>query len=125
MSTRLVNVTRGQTIAASIELAITPRQRMKGLLGRKGLDAGSGLVIDPCTSIHMFFMKFPIDVLFVDSGGTVVRAIEHLKPWRLTRFYPSARWCAELPIGALAQSGTREGDAVKLETISPDGASAR
>jgi uncharacterized membrane protein (UPF0127 family) len=117
---RLENMTRGTTLASAIELARSPRARMKGLLGRDGLEEGGGLVLEPCTSIHMFFMRFPIDVLFVDARGEVLRAIEHLAPWRLTRVYPRARFAAELPAGTIARTGTREGDKVQL-TFAPGG----
>lgn len=111
---RLENTTRGTTLASEIEHARTARARMKGLLGREGLAEGGGMVIEPCTSIHMFFMKFPLDVLFVDSRGLVLRAIERLRPWGLTRFYPRASYAAELPAGTIARTGTREGDTVLL-----------
>ncbi len=112
---RLVNVTRGAVLATHTELAERARARMKGLLGRDGLPEGAALVIKPCTSIHTFFMRFPIDVLFLDQSGLVLRAIEHMRPWRLSRIYPRAACVAELPAGALGKSGTREGDRVLLE----------
>ena len=111
---RLQNTTRGTTLATAIEHARTPLARMKGLLGRDGLAEGGGLVIEPCTSIHMFFMRFPLDVLFVDDRGEVLRAIPRLQPWRLTRLYPQARYAAELPAGTIARTGTQEGDTVLL-----------
>lgn len=112
---RLVNRTRGAVLAERVEVASSPGARMKGLLGRAALPDGDALVIDPCTSIHTLFMRFPIDVLFVDRRGGAVRAIERMAPWRATRLYLSARWVAELPAGTLARSGTREGDEVALE----------
>ena len=111
---RLHNTTRDATLASAVEHARSPGARMKGLLGRDGLAEGAGMVIEPCTSIHMFFMRFPLDVLFVDGQGKVLRAIENLRPWRLTRLYPQARFVAELPAGTIARTGTREGDTVLL-----------
>jgi uncharacterized membrane protein (UPF0127 family) len=87
---------------------------MKGLLGSAELPSGQALVIRPCTSIHTFFMRFPIDVLFLDEAGSVLRAIREMRPWRLTRIYPRACCVAELPAGVLQHTGTDEGDLVRL-----------
>jgi uncharacterized membrane protein (UPF0127 family) len=88
---------------------------MTGLLGRDGLLEGEGLVIDPCNSIHTFFMRFSIDVLFVDAQGVVVRKIDALKPWRLTWIYFRARKVIELPAGVIQKSGTQAGDQLSIE----------
>lgn len=111
---KLVNETRGATLAEKAQLAVRALDRMKGLLGRAELAAGQALVIKPCTSIHTFFMRFPIDVLFLDEAGAVLRAIHDLRPWRLTRIYPRASCVAELPAGVLRRTGTGEGDLVRL-----------
>jgi uncharacterized membrane protein (UPF0127 family) len=91
------------------------RARLRGLLGRDGLPEGAALVIEPCTSIHTFFMRFSIDAAFVNKAGRVVRAIAEIKPWRATRIYPSAALVVELPAGTLARTGTLEGDELSFE----------
>ena len=111
---RLWNETRDALLADKAELALAAGARLKGLLGRDGLPEGSALVIRPCTSIHTFFMRFPIDVIFLDDGGKVLRAIPAMPPWRLTRLYPRAACVAELPAGTLQRTGTAEGDRVLL-----------
>ena len=116
MTARLVNETRGAVLAERAEVALAARARMKGLLGRDSLAEGAALVIKPCTSIHTFFMRFPIDVIFLDDAGKVLRAIRAMPPWRLTRIYPRAACVAELPAGTLLRSGTTEGDRVLLST---------
>ncbi len=108
----ITNATRGTTLADRAWRAAKARERMKGLLGRSGLEAGEGIHIDPCNSIHTFFMRFTIDVLFLDRSGKVVRAFAALPPWRLTRVYAKARSVVELPPGTLAATGTYEGDQV-------------
>lgn len=108
------NTTRGTVIADRERWAVTPDDRMRGLLDSPGLEPGEALVISPCTSIHMFFMKFALDVLFVDKRGVVVRAIEGIRPWRMTRIYFTARHTIELPVGAIATSQTRKGDQLDL-----------
>ena len=100
-------------VAEKVERATSTRARLRGLLGRTSLDGA--LVIEPCTSIHTFFMKFTIDALFVDSGLRVIRAIHALRPWRMTRIYPGAAMVIELPEGAVKASDTREGDALAFE----------
>ena len=72
-------------------------------------------MIEPCTSIHTFFMRFTIDALFVAKDGRVVRAIAELRPWRATRVYPSAALVIELPAGTLRRTATAEGDALAFE----------
>ncbi len=112
------NLTRGTVVATDERWATTVRDRTRGLLDSDDLAAGEALVISPCTSIHMVGMRFPIDVLFVKKDGTVVRAIEHMKPGlRFTRIYFTARHCVELPVGAIAASGTQQGD--RLDLVSP------
>jgi hypothetical protein len=78
-----VNGRTGAVVARAVELAVTSATRRKGLLGRDGLEPGGGLVIAPCSSIHMFFMRFAIDAVFVDRTGRVVKIVRNLKPWRL------------------------------------------
>jgi uncharacterized membrane protein (UPF0127 family) len=77
---------------------------------------GQAMVIDPCTSIHMFFMRIPLDVLYVDREDRVVRVQEHIRPWRVGPLYTrGARYVIELPSGAIAASGTQVGDHLVLD----------
>jgi uncharacterized membrane protein (UPF0127 family) len=100
----------GALVADQIARADTFWSRLVGLLGHAKLDPGHGLLIDPCNSVHTFFMRFPIDVAFLAPDGTVVRAVHNLKPWRGTKLYPRAKSTLELPAGTLAQAGVAEGD---------------
>ena len=112
---KVVSERTGAVIAETVERATSTRARLRGLLGRAGLPAGHALIIEPCTSIHTFFMKFTIDAAFLDKEGRVVRAIPAIRPWRMTRIYPSARMVIELPEGALKAADVREGDVLALE----------
>jgi uncharacterized membrane protein (UPF0127 family) len=98
------NATRGKTVAARVEKADTAATRSKGLLGRASLPADEGLWIVPCPMIHTLFMKFPIDVLFLDSELRVRRVIENLPPWRFSPWVWSASSVLELRGGALGGS---------------------
>ena len=112
---RIVNRRTGAVLADRVEKATSVRARLRGLLGRKGLDPGSALVIAPCTSIHTFFMQFTIDAAFLGRDGRVIRAISSLRPWRATRIYPAATMVVEFREGALADGDVREGDTLAFE----------
>ena len=88
--------------------------RFMGLMGRPALPESHALYIRPCNSIHMFFMRFPIDAVFVDADGRVLRIYADLKPWRVTRIVRRSKAVVELPAGALAAAGVTLGDVVKL-----------
>lgn len=92
-----------------------------GLLGRTHLADDEGLWIEPCDSVHTFFMKFPIDVAFVDREGIVVRTIARLGPWRATRLHALARSCVELPPGVLERHGVVVGTRLRLERAVAEG----
>lgn len=77
--------------------AASPWARAVGLLG--AADAGGGLFIEPCSSIHTCFMRFAIDVLFLDADDTVVAIYPELPPWRFTRWVRGARRVLELDAG--------------------------
>lgn len=112
---RAINVTRGTTVAAQGHHATGFLERSRGLLGRKSMRPEEGLLIDPCSGIHMFFMAFPIDAVFVSKDGTVVHLVEGIKPWRISRYVFSARAVLELPVGSIAKSATRVGDRLVFE----------
>ena len=112
----LYNARSGAVLARRVERAVTMRSRLRGLLGRSRLPDGDALAIEPCTSLHTFFMRFSIDALFLSRDGRVLRAISDLRPWRATRIYPRAALAVELPAGTLARTGTCEGDTVVFAT---------
>lgn len=112
---RVVNETRGTVLADAGRVANTLVARTVGLLNRRSLDPGEGLLIVPCSSIHMFFMRFAIDAVYVNRAGEVVGVDEHLAPWRIGRFYKRVRWVLELPAGTAARCGTRPGDRLRVE----------
>jgi len=96
-------------------VANTPFKRMKGLLDRKELKKGQALVLKPCNSIHTFFMRFRIDVLFVAKDNAVIEAIPNIRPFRLTYIYFNAALAIELPTGTIQSSSTSKGDSILLE----------
>jgi uncharacterized membrane protein (UPF0127 family) len=104
----------GTTVAGDVAVADNPWRRFIGLMGRRELPAGAGLYLRPCSSIHMFFMRFPIDVAFVDNDLRVVRVYHGLRPWRMSRVVRRAKAAIELPSGALARAGVNVGDLLTL-----------
>jgi uncharacterized membrane protein (UPF0127 family) len=110
----LRNTSNGHLIADAVELATTRAARRRGLLGRDRLDPGHALIIAPCSSIHTWFMRFPIDVIFVRRNGTVVKTRAAIPAWRMA-FGGGAYAVVELPAGAAAQAGVKAGDLLNLE----------
>jgi uncharacterized membrane protein (UPF0127 family) len=115
MPLRVINASRGTVLADRAGWARSFGARLKGLLGRSGLEPGEGLLLEPCASIHMLFMRFPIDALFLDGERRVVRLYARLPPWSATPRVKGARSVLELPAGAGSASGTQPGDQLRLE----------
>jgi hypothetical protein len=110
--TRIVDDAGGTLAVATV--ADRPLTRMVGLLGRSGLAPGDGLVIRPCNAIHTWFMRFPIDVVFLDADGVVLRAVEALPPFRLASGGRRARVTIELPAGTLRRFAVAPGAHVRM-----------
>lgn len=115
MKVRVVNLTRRAVLAWHCEVARTFFARGRGLLGRTSLPEGGGLLIEPCNSIHMLFMRFPIDAIFVDRHGNVVALYPSLPPWRLYAGHRHARYVLELPVGVIATTQTALGDQIVIQ----------
>jgi uncharacterized membrane protein (UPF0127 family) len=103
----------GEVVCERCELASTPLKRMRGLLGRPGLDEGEGMLFRPAGSIHMFFMRFAIDAVFCDRELVVIGVERDLKPWKTAR-RKGAKVVVELAAGAAG--GLEPGDRLFLET---------
>lgn len=115
METYTVRKASNQTIIGSkVRMADTAWTRMVGLLNTAHLNPGEGLIITQCNSIHMFFMKYPIDVIFVDKSGAVVGLVQDIKPFRLSRIYFRAHLAIELPSGTIAQNNVQSNDTILI-----------
>ena len=110
---KILNQTRGCTLGDAIERADTSETRRVGLLKRSGLDKGQGLWIVPCEGIHTFFMKFAIDVVFLNRQRRVVKVVRRMPPWRLAMNL-RARSVVELPPGTIESTGTAVGDVLEV-----------
>lgn len=110
-----VRVDRSRALVGSaIQRADSPWLRMRGLLGRAGLDAGTGMRFEPASSLHMWFMRFPIDVIYVDRDERVVKLVSELKPWRVSAAR-GAKIAYEVPAGTIAETDITVGDQLTLE----------
>jgi uncharacterized membrane protein (UPF0127 family) len=120
---RLVNARTLRTLATDVEVAMTRESRRRGLLGRDSLDPCAALFLKPCLAIHTAFMRFPLDVVFVDGDIRVVRVVRQLQPWRITAS-PRARAVIEFRGGALDPDGISLGDALYLAPAVTDQAAS-
>ena len=110
------NTRNGKVLADSVTVADNLFARMKGLLGKKEMMQGEALWIKPCTSVHTFGMKFPIDVIFLNRKKMVAALVKNMERNRLTLLYLSAVSTLELPAGTIEKTETRVGDEIATST---------
>ena len=89
--------------------------RYKGLLGRRGLELDEGILLPHCNSIHMFFMKFPIDAVFLDKGNRIVRICHSIKPWRISPLVLGADSVLETAAGVCRQYTLQPGEELRFK----------
>jgi uncharacterized protein len=111
---RVVNRTRNELLADRAELATSHWARFWGLMGRRELPPGTGLVLKPGGGIHMWFMRLPLDVVHVDKHDRVTHVLRGIKPWRFGPLFVGGKLAVELPVGAADR--TQVGDQIALET---------
>ena len=99
----------GRVVCEHLLVAARPLRRMRGLLGRKSLPAGEGILLRPAASVHTFFMRFPIDVVFLDKEDRVVGIETAVSPWR-TAGRRGAKAVVELASGECERCGLHVGD---------------
>lgn len=109
-----VNVTKGVALASRVEWAGTSAARRRGLLGKDHIERDEGAYIVPTQWIHMFGMRFPIDVAFLDSKGRVLHVCHALQPNRLSAIVWRAEGALELAAGVLRETGTEVGDIIEF-----------
>lgn len=114
---RVVNTARGSVLATHLEVAGSGPTRRKGLLGRDGLAPGEGLWIVPCESVHTFFMRFPIDLVYLDRENRIRKVRSAVGAWRMSACF-SAHSVLELPAGVICDTATQRGDMLEFEPAS-------
>ena len=114
---RVLNLTRSTVLATCMEVADSGPRRNKGLLGREGLRSGEGLWIVPCEAVHTFWMRFPIDLIYLDNKKQIRKLVSEVAPWRLSACL-SAQSVLELPPGTIRDTQTEDGDTLEFSIFS-------
>lgn len=109
------NSSKNIVIATQVKVAKNFFTRTIGLLSRKSLSKEEGLVIKPCSSIHTFFMKFAIDVLFINKKGQIIALYENVKPWKILPLHFTSSYVIELPAGTILDKNIDKGDVVRVD----------
>ena len=117
---RLTNISKETVLADQAEIANTFWKRLVGLLGRRCLNQGEGLILAPSNCIHSFFMRFNIDALFIDKTGEVIGILPSFKPFRLSPTYFKADLTVELPEHTLGLTQTKAGDRISIDVFKHD-----
>lgn len=112
---RVVNGTRDMVLAERAELADNMWTRFVGLMGRRALAPGGGLVLKPGGGIHMWFMRMPLDVIHVDKGDRVTHVVRGIKPWRFGPLFVGNKLAIELAVGGA--DATQIGDQILIEGV--------
>lgn len=108
------NTTRNTVLGEQIAVAGTSLRRLVGLLGKRSLEPGTGLLIIPSQAIHTVAMRFAIDVVFVDRNWRVIHLRPAMVPFRVSGLYWKARCVLELPSGVIAETATAVGDQLSV-----------
>jgi len=109
------NATRGVVLAERVAVASSILARLRGLMGTAPLPAQHGMLLRPCRQVHSFFMRYSLDLVFLDGAGRVVRTVEDFRPSRISPFVVAAAAVLELPAGALTDSVAVPGDLLSIE----------
>lgn len=117
---RVLNQARHTVLATGMEVAESSAQRNKGLLGRDGLTPGEGLWIRPCNAVHTFWMRFPIDLVYLDRKLRIRKLVSDVRPWRMSGCL-MAHSILELPTGTIRATQTERGDTLEFSNaVAPE-----
>ena len=111
------NKTKNECLARDLAVAQSFLARVKGLLGKQSIKEGEGMLLEPCYQIHTCFMKFPIDILFIDKNLNVIKLIKNMVPFRISGIYMRAKGALELPSGKLEETRTEIGDLISFSGV--------
>jgi len=106
-----------EIIACRVSLADSFPLRLRGLLGRRSLNPGEGLLLKPCCQVHTFFMAFPIDVLYLDGQGRILEVTQNLFPGRIGPWIKGSEQALELPAGVVSLCNILRGQVLDLEIV--------
>jgi uncharacterized membrane protein (UPF0127 family) len=109
------NLERGIVLATRAKLASSYVDRFFGLMMRKGVEEGGGLLLTKSSSVHSFFMRFRFDAIYLDREGRVVKVVPSMRQWWVSFGGRGAKDTLELPAGVAASTGTQPGDTLAFE----------
>ncbi len=107
------NITKNSILADDLSVANNFFERFMGLMFKKSLPFGKGLHIIPCNSIHMCFMNFPLDIIFLSKDMEIINIVEGIKPWKISKIISGAHSVLELPAGTVAKTSSVVGDKLR------------
>ncbi|HZQ09026.1 MAG TPA: DUF192 domain-containing protein [Anaerolineae bacterium] len=114
---RVFNCTRNTWLVSQGQVASNLWTRLVGLMGKRALPQGFGLLLRNETAIHTFGMRIPIDVLYIDAQGKILRMTNAMPPAKIGPLVHGVQDVLELPVGTLTQSDTHEGDQLELTIV--------
>ncbi len=114
-SLKIINVKNDYVIADMAKEAKSFWKQLKGLIGKKSFDSGSAMIFPKCKQIHTYFMRFPIDIIFIDEQNIVIAATENLGKNRISKHINASKCVIELPAGTINQSDLKIGDKILIE----------
>lgn len=117
---QIINIDNGTILAGSASIADHFFTRLKGLIGKKTMPKGEALIISPCSMVHCIGMKMNIDVLFVTNTGKIIKIISPMRPGQISPYIRNACYVVELPASQAAQTGTKEGDWIRIDADCAD-----
>lgn len=112
---KIYNSTQNNIISEEVKVAENFISRSVGLLSKRFLKEGESLVIKPCCSIHTFFMRFDIDVLFINKKNEIIALYENVKPWQILPIHLSSRYVIELAAGNIFEKNIKKGDIIQID----------
>lgn len=111
----VINKDSQERLVRSLNIANTFKKRFFGLMTMKELQSDEGLILAPCNGVHTFFMKFPIDVLYLDKDNRIIEIFTQVEPWRVLPASKNTCSVMELPGGTIAKTGTKKGHRLSIE----------
>ena len=112
---KIIDVNKSCILADKIFLADKFLSRLMGLLSFKSLEKNQAMILRPANSIHTFFMRFPIDLLFVDKNNRIVKTVSCMRPFRATSICLKSQFVIELPAGTIDAKNTSIGDCLQIQ----------
>lgn len=113
----MVDVERAALVVEHLRLADNPLTRLCGLMFRKGLQPGEGLLLEPTNQVHTHFMRFPIDIVHLSSDGEVLRIFDAVPPWKICPLVKRSHAVLELEAGKAQQAGVAVGDHLTIRPV--------